>query len=227
MGYQYLLFDLDGTLTDPKEGITKCFRYALESFGIHEPDADKLTWVIGPPLAESFMEGYGFTLEQAGQGTAKYRERFTLVGWKENKAYPGIARTLRTLKEAGFVLATATSKPEDMAKRILDHFGLAEYFAFIGGASLDLSRSKKRDVIQYTLDNLGVKDFGKVLMVGDRRYDVEGAKEFKIPCLGVLYGYGSREELLQAGAVALVEDAESLCEWCMEHREKSILRGRI
>lgn len=218
MGYQYLLFDLDGTLTDPKEGITKCFQYALESFGIHEPDADKLTWVIGPPLAESFMEGYGFTPEQAQQGTAKYRERFTPIGWKENEVYPGIARTLRTLKEAGFVLATATSKPENMARQILEYFGLAEYFSFIGGASLDLSRSKKPDVIRYTLDGLEVKDCGEVLMVGDRKYDVEGAKEFGIPCLGVLYGYGSRQELLQAGAVALVEDTKELCTWCMAHR---------
>ncbi|MDE7212642.1 MAG: HAD family hydrolase [Lachnospiraceae bacterium] len=218
MGYQYLLFDLDGTLTDPKEGITRCFQYALESFGIHAPDADKLTWVIGPPLVDSFMEGYGFTLEQAKQGTAKYRERYTPIGWKENEAYPGIAQALRTLKEAGFVLATATSKPEDMARKILEHFGLLEYFSFVGGASLDLSRCGKADVIRYTLDNLGVKDCGKVLMVGDRKYDVEGAKEFGIPCLGVLYGYGNREELTQAGATALVEDTEELCAWCMAHR---------
>lgn len=218
MGYQYLLFDLDGTLTDPKEGITNCFRYALESFGIHEPDADKLSWVIGPPLAESFMEGYGFTPEQAERGTAKYRERYVPVGWKENEVYPGIAQTLKALKEAGFVLATATSKPEDMAEKILEHFGLSEYFTFIGGASLDLSRSKKSDVIRYTLEHLGVKDCGEVLMVGDRKYDVEGAEKFGIPCLGVLYGYGSRDELLQAGAVALVKDPGELCGWCMAHR---------
>lgn len=217
MGYRYLLFDLDGTLTDPKEGITKCFQYALESFGIYEPDADKLTWVIGPPLVDSFMQGYGFTKEQAEQGTAKYRERFTPIGWKENEVYPGIQEALLRLKEAGFVLATATSKPENMAETILEHFGLAEYFAVIGGASLDMSRARKADVLRYTLERLGVKDMSEVLMIGDRKYDVEGAKEFGIPCLGVLYGYGSKEELQQAGAVALVQDAAQLCEWCIAH----------
>lgn len=218
MGYRYLLFDLDGTLTDPKEGITKCFQYALESFGIHEPDADKLTWVIGPPLVDSFMQGYGFTKEQAERGTAKYRERYAPVGWKENKVYPGIKEALSRLRDAGFVLATATSKPENMAETIISHFGLAEYFAVIGGASLDLSRTRKADVLRYTLERLGVKDTGGVLMIGDRKYDVEGAKEFGIPCLGVLYGYGSREELREAGAAALVQNAEELCEWCMAHR---------
>lgn len=222
MEYKYLLFDLDGTLTDPKEGITKCFQYALESFGIHEPDADKLTWVIGPPLMESFAQGYGFTPEQAKQGTVKYRERYTPVGWKENVAYPGIARTLRRLREAGFVLATATSKPEEMARKILEHFGLLEYFSFAGGASSDSSRCKKEDVIRYVLDSLGVKDCAEVLMVGDRKYDVEGAAKFGISCLGVLYGYGGREELLQAGAMALVEDTEELCEWCMAHRAAGV-----
>lgn len=217
MGYRYLLFDLDGTLTDPKEGITKCFQYALESFGIHEPDADKLTWIIGPPLMDSFMHGYGFSKEQAELATAKYRERYTPVGWRENKVYPGIREALSQLRDAGFVLATATSKPENMARTILEHFGLAEYFAVIGGASLDLSRARKADVLRYTLERLGVEDTGGVLMIGDRKYDVEGAGKLGIACLGVLYGYGSEEELRTAGAVALVRDAAQLCAWCVGH----------
>lgn len=215
MRYRYLIFDLDGTLTDPKEGITRCFQYALESFGIHEPDADRLTWVIGPPLVDSFMQGYAFTREQAERATAKYRERYIPVGWKENEVYPGIREALARLRDAGFILATATSKPENMAQTILAHFGLAEYFTVIGGASLDSSRSKKADVLRYTLERLGVKDTGGVLMIGDRKYDVEGAKEFGIPCLGVLYGYGSRAELENAGAAALAESPEELCAWCI------------
>lgn len=219
MGYQYLLFDLDGTLTDPKEGITKCFQYALKDFGIDEPDINQLTWMIGPPLIESFMEGYGFTKEEAERGIKKYRERYTTVGWAENKKYPGIAQTLFKLREAGFVLATATSKPMDMAKKILKHFDLAQYFEVIGGASLDLSRCQKSSVIEYTLDCLNVHGTEQVLMIGDRKYDALGAKEFGMDCLGVLYGYGSGEELLQAGVVGLVKDAEELYTWCMAHQQ--------
>lgn len=218
MSYKYLFFDLDGTLTDPKEGITKCVQYALEEFGIHEPDSDKLTWMIGPPLTESFAQGYGFTEEQAKRGIEKYRERFNVVGWAENKEYPGIAQTLSKLKEAGFILATATSKPADMAGKILEHFGLAQYFTVIGGASADFSRYSKESVIRYTLDCLGVQDHRQVLMIGDRKYDALGAKEFGMDCLGVLYGYGSEEELLAAGVIGLVKDVNELYEWCMAHR---------
>lgn len=218
MGYRYLLFDLDGTLTDPKEGITKSFQYALKDFGIDEPDIDRLTWMIGPPLIESFMGGYGFTQKQAERGMAKYRERYTAIGWAENKEYPGIAQTLLKLKEAGFVLATATSKPVDMAEKILEHFKLAQYFEVIGGASLDLSRCQKSSVIQYTLDCLNVHEMGQVLMIGDRKYDALGAQEFGMDCLGVLYGYGSEEELMQAGVAGLVKNAEELYTWCMAHQ---------
>ena len=128
---RYLLFDLDGTLTDPKEGITKCFQYALESFGIEPPATDELTWVIGPPLMESFEQGCGFSEERALEATAKYRERYEAVGWEENKLYPGMTEVLERLREAGFVLAVATSKPEHMAERILRHFGLADFFEVI------------------------------------------------------------------------------------------------
>lgn len=217
---KYLLFDLDGTLTDPKEGITRCFQYALEYFGLPVTPADELEWIIGPPLVDSFMQGYGFSAEKAELGTAKYRERFTDVGWKENKVYPGIDRALKTLKEAGFLLAVATSKPENMAERILEYFGLAQYFDVIGGASLDLSRSRKADVLRYTLERLKVQDTSEVLMIGDRKYDVEGAKEFGIPCLGVLYGYGSREELVEAGAAAVAESVEELTEKCLAWNRK-------
>ncbi|MDE7298252.1 MAG: HAD family hydrolase [Lachnospiraceae bacterium] len=212
---KYLLFDLDGTLTDPKEGITKCFQYALEAFGIAPPAADELTWVIGPPLMESFMQGCGFSEERAKEATAKYRERYEPVGWQENQAYPGIADELARLREAGFVLALATSKPEHMAERILEHFGLADYFEVIGGASRDLSRTRKEEVLRYTLDRLGVEDMDEVLMIGDRKYDVEGAGQLGIPCLGVTWGYGSREELEKAGATAIAGSVREMADYCL------------
>ena len=212
---EYLLFDLDGTLTDPKEGITKCFQCALCAAGIAVPPADELTWVIGPPLMDSFMQGYNFSKEQAEIATAKYRERYESIGWQENIPYKGIKEALETLKEAGFILAVATSKPEGMAEKILEHFGLADYFKVIGGASRDLSRAKKSDVLLYTLDRLGLKEWFKVLMIGDRKYDVEGAKQLKIPCLGVLYGYGNLEELTKAGAVATAGSIQEMTEYCL------------
>lgn len=215
---RYLLFDLDGTLTDPKEGITRCFQYALEYYGIQEENTDELTWMIGPPLMDSFMQGYGFSKEQAEAATAKYRERFVPVGWKENKVYPGIPEALKELKEAGFVLAVATSKPEDMAKRILEYFELAEYFDFIGGASMDLTRARKADVLEYVLKSLGAGSRSEVLMIGDRKYDVEGAKQAGLACLGVLYGYGSREELEQSGAVFLAATVEEMKEYCLKQK---------
>lgn len=202
---KYLLFDLDGTLTDPKEGITRCFQYALEDFGIYEKDVEKLTWVIGPPLMDSFMQGYGFTEEQAERATAKYRERYTPIGWKENLLYEGIPEVLSRLKEAGYILALATSKPENMAEMILEYFDLTQYFTFIGGASMDLSRARKTDVIEYVLEKLGVSDRSEVLMIGDRKFDILGAKETGLRSLGVLYGYGDREELETAGADEIAE----------------------
>ncbi len=207
---RYLLFDLDGTLTDPKEGITRCFQYALEDFGIHEEDADKLEWIIGPPLVESFMQGYGFSQEQAERATAKYRERFAPVGWAENKVYPGIPQLLAKLKAEGYVLALATSKPEPLAVKIMEHFGLAEYFTVLGGASMDLSRSKKEEVIEYVLERLGVTDRSRVLMIGDRKYDILGAKRAGLRSLGVLYGYGDRKELEAAGADEIAETVEDI-----------------
>ncbi len=207
---KYLLFDLDGTLTDPKEGITRCFQYALEAFGIHEEDADTLEWIIGPPLVESFMQGYGFTMEQAERATAKYRERFAPIGWAENKVYPGIPELLAKLKAEGYTLALATSKPEQLAVKIMEHFELAEYFTVLGGASMDLSRSKKEQVIEYVLERLGVTDRREVLMIGDRKYDILGAKQTGLRSLGVLYGYGDREELETAGADEIAETVEDI-----------------
>lgn len=208
---QIILFDLDGTLTDPKEGITKSVQYALKAYGIEEPDRDKLCSFIGPPLTDSFQEYYGFTPEAARGAILKYREYFSGKGIFENKVYEGIAQMLKELKQDGFELAVATSKPELFAEQILEHFDLKQYFTVIGGADMEETRVKKADVIAYTLERLSVeKEEADIVMVGDRRHDAEGAKVHGIPCLGVLYGYGSRTELLAAGAEALAENVEDL-----------------
>ncbi len=208
-----ILFDLDGTLTDPKVGITRSVQHALRYYGIEEPDLDKLCPFIGPPLTDSFQELYGFSLPQAKEAIEKYREYFSVTGIFENEVYPGIPEMLGMLKEKGFTLAVATSKPEEYSIRILEHFGLAPYFALVGGADMTETRVKKGEIIAYTLDRLGVNSKETpVMMVGDRKHDVIGAKENGIPCVGVLFGYGSREELLEAGADALVESVKELGE---------------
>lgn len=210
MKKKYLLFDLDGTLTDPEEGITKSVQYALHGFGIEVSDRSKLTPFIGPPLKDSFMEYYDFSWEQAGEGIKKYREYFSSRGWKENKVYPGIPEMLRELKEAGYRLMVATSKPEVFAVRILDYFELSQYFELIGGADLEETRVRKGDVIRYVLEQAKIEDKESVLMVGDRKHDCIGAEEAGVECAGVLYGYGSREEMEGVKSCYLASSVEEL-----------------
>ena len=201
-----ILFDLDGTLTDPKEGITKSVQHALQAYGIDEPDLDKLCPFIGPPLSDSFKEYYGFSEAQAREAIDHFHEYFTKQGMFENKVYPGIREMLARLKDAGLTLAVATSKPEPFAIQILEHFDLLSYFTLVGGADMEEIRVRKGDVIAYTLDRLGTTpEKSKVIMVGDRKHDVEGAKKTGLSVVGVLYGYGSREELQDAGADYLCE----------------------
>ena len=211
---RYILFDLDGTLTDPKEGITKSVQHALAHFGIAVDDLNSLIPFIGPPLTDSFEMFYGFTHEQALEGVCVYREYFTQRGWRENQEYAGVREMLRALKTAGFSLSVATSKPEVFALRILDYFHLTDYFDVVGGADLDGTRIRKADVIRYTLGRAGVSQSGQALeqvaMVGDREHDILGAKAVGIESVGVLYGYGSREELEAAGADALAEQPGDL-----------------
>ena len=193
------MFDLDGTLTDPKEGITKSVRHALNHYGIQVDDLDNLTPFIGPPLTDSYKKYYGFSDEQAWEGVLVYREYFSERGWHENKEYPGIKEMLEALKEAGRVLLVATSKPEEFAKKILDHFDMAEYFDFIGGADMGETRVRKADVIRYVLEQYGLdaspETLARCVMVGDREHDVLGARECGMDCVGVLYGYGDRREM--------------------------------
>ena len=176
---QYLLFDLDGTLTDPKVGICTCVQYALASFGIEEPDLDKLEPFIGPPLKNSFMNYYHLTEEQAEEAVEKYRERFKDTGIFENKLYDGIEQMLIALNSKGIHLAVASSKPQVYVERILEHFDLKKYFSVVVGSELDGRRETKDQVVQETLRQLfgeNPVDPAQVYMIGDRKFDVEGAR---------------------------------------------------
>lgn len=206
---EYVFFDLDGTLTESTEGICNAARYALEKFGIIETDITRLERYIGPPLDASFAE-YGLDKEQVRQAIAYFREYYNRQGKYENRVYDGIPEVLSSLLKKGKKLVVATSKPEHFANQILEHFGILQYFSFVAGATVDEKRTHKDEVIAYALQKLGIKDRSSVLMVGDREYDVVGAKEKNIDCLGVLYGYGSREELERAGAVYIAETVEDI-----------------
>ncbi len=208
--YRYLLFDLDGTLTDPGLGITNSVMYALDKFGIHVDDRTSLYRFIGPPLMDSFERFYGFSPAQSERAVGYYREYFRETGIFENKVYDGIPELLTALKEKGKILAVATSKPEKFAVRILRHFGMYDCFDLVAGATMDDTRNKKSDVIRYALEKLGVSDNSEAVMIGDREYDIIGAKENGLDSIGVLFGYGSRDELEQAGAVYIGEKPEEI-----------------
>lgn len=213
--YQYFFMDLDGTITDPKEGITKSVAYALNHYGIKVENLDTLEKFIGPPLSDSFQEFYGFDREKSLEAVEKYREYFKDKGIFENRLYPGMEHLLQIITEQGGKLVLATSKPEIFAKRILEYFHIAEYFTFAAGSTLDTTRNKKADVIRYALDSLGIEPEDAV-MVGDRKHDVIGAKENGMECIGVLFGYGDREELEAAGADRIVETVKDLEKEMME-----------
>lgn len=195
-----ILFDLDGTLTDPAEGITNSVAYALNRYGITVSDKRALNCFIGPPLAESFTRYFPFSKEKALEAVEVYREYFREQGIFENRVYDGIPQMLASLCEAGKRLVLATSKPEIFAKQILEHFSLADHFAFVAGSELDHRRVDKHEVIEYALASVGLADRDTAIMVGDRMHDVRGAKASSLVSIGVTYGYGSEEELLSAGA---------------------------
>lgn len=207
--FKYIFFDLDGTLTNPAEGITNSVAHALKYYGISVSDKTQLYKFIGPPLAQSFSEFYGFSPHKAKEAVDKYREYFADTGIFENKVYDYIPEVLSKLKKAGFSLAMATSKPEVFAKRIADKFELTQYFDFIGGSLLDNSRTDKGEVIEYVLSSLKA-DREKTIMVGDRSHDILGAKKCSVKSVGVLYGFGNREELEKAGADYIAETPAQL-----------------
>lgn len=208
--YDFILFDLDGTLTDPGLGITNSVAYALKRWNIEVEDKKSLYKFIGPPLQDSFRLFYGFTPEDSLRAVDVYREYFRDKGLFENEVYPGVEEMLRTLKEQGKTLILATSKPEQFAIRILEHFHLDGYFTVMAGATMDSSRSKKGDVIAYALHTAGVSDLTKAVMIGDREHDIIGAKQNGLDSIGVLFGYGDREELEKAGATHIAPTVESI-----------------
>ena len=194
-----IFFDLDGTLTDPKPGITRSIQYALQKLDLPAiPTEDELTWCIGPPLRASFVRLLGAE-ENADRAVSLYRERFSDIGLFENRVYDGISEVLTTLRASGHRLFVATSKAHVFADRIIDHFGLRDHFEYVFGAELDGTRADKSHLLEYALKQAAV-DPTKTLMIGDRSHDMVGAKNNGMKRIGVLYGYGSRDELLQAGA---------------------------
>ena len=197
-GYTTLLFDLDGTLTDSTEGIIRCLDHALEQMGFDIPE-DKNKF-LGPPLYSSFAEFCGMNEEQVREAVRIFRERYSTVGLFENRVYEGIPEMLERLKNGGKRLMVATSKPDVYAVRIFERFGLAQFFEFVGGTDINGTRNNKDDVIEYVFDKCNITDRSKVLMIGDRRHDVLGAHKTGIKCMGILWGFGSAEELTEAGA---------------------------
>ncbi|MEG1312554.1 MAG: HAD family hydrolase [Romboutsia sp.] len=207
--YKYILFDLDGTLTDPKEGITKSFQYALRHFGIEE-ELVNLEKFIGPPLHDSFREDYNFEEEKVEEAVIKFREYFAETGIFENKIFSNVKDVLEYLYEDGKVILLATSKPTIFAEKILKYFEIDKYFKYVGGSNLDGSRSEKNEVIDHVLDVCSISSMNEVIMIGDRKYDVLGAKKIGVDSIGVLYGYGSLEELKEANPNYIIESVEEL-----------------
>ena len=207
---KYILFDLDGTVTDPMIGITKSVRYALNKFGIEVEDLTTLCKFIGPPLKDSFMNFYNFSEGDALKAITYYREYFSTNGLYENTVYENFEDMLISLKNDGKSLIIATSKPTVFAEKILEHFNLKKYFDFISGSNLDNTRTKKSDVISYALEQQMINNISEIIMIGDREHDILGAKALNIESIGVLHGYGSYKELSTSGADYIVKDVAEL-----------------
>lgn len=204
-----ILFDLDGTIINSQEGITNCIRYVLDYWGMEQPPTEDLLCFIGPPLWEQFQKIYGFDAEKAEASVWKYRERFDKTGIFECELYPGIRELIRSLKKKGYRVALASSKPEGACVRIIEHFHLEDYFDGIFGATRDGKISSKKQVLDYLFETTGMNREETVL-IGDTRFDVLGAREAGIPCIGVTYGFGSREELEEAGALAICSNVREV-----------------
>ena len=216
MKHDVILFDLDGTLTDPGEGITNSVAYALRKLGQTPPPRAELEAYIGPPLAGSFEERAGVDRETAELAVSYYREYFGVKGIFENELYDGIDNMLAALKSAGATISLATSKPTVYAKQIVEHFGIAKYFDAVAGSELDGRRVKKAEVIDYALKLLDVSDRERVMMIGDREHDIIGANTCQVASVGVTYGYGSHEELANSGAGHIVDSVKELEKYLLD-----------
>ena len=207
---KHYLFDLDGTLTDPFEGITNSVVHALKKYNIEVEDKKHLGVFIGPPRVESFMKYYGFTEAEAKNAVEVYREHFGTKGLFENELYEGIPQLLERLKSEGKTVIMATSKPEVYARQIAEHFDIAKYFDYMAGSELNGVRIAKNEVIEYALEKLNITDRENCIMIGDRHHDINGAKKTGMKSIGVLWGYGSKEELEAAGADYICENVEDI-----------------
>ena len=212
---KYILFDLDGTLTDPKEGITKAVQYALKKHGIEVESRDELEKFIGPSLKYSFMEFYNFSEEQALQAVEDYREYFKPIGLYENEVYPGIVALLEELHSRDMKLFIATSKPTVFASQIAEHFNIDKYFTEIVGSQLDGPRVEKDEVIGYILEKYNLTQKDHIIMVGDRKFDILGAKKHGLQTIGVSYGYSEENELEEAGACCIADTVEQLATYLL------------
>ncbi len=212
--YDIIFFDLDGTLTDPAHGLVDSFAYGLSKMGITWDDKQELKRFIGPPLYTEWQEVYGFTPEQSSKALDFFTEYYQVYGWWDNTVYPGVKQMLAKIKASGKKIVLATSKPEHFARKILDLFDLAQYFDFIAGAIADKIRDKKWEVLSYAIESVGAENMKeKCILVGDRKYDAEGAKICGIDSLGVLYGHGDYEEMRSSGFVYLCESSEAVAEY--------------
>lgn len=216
MRYDTVIFDLDGTITDSGMGIMNSVKYALKKCGMEIPGEEELRAFIGPPLHEQFRRTCCISEEQAYGMVSIYREYYREKGLYENRVYDGVVEMLKKLKNAGVHILMATSKPEKFAEIIAAHFGFAQYFELIGGACMDGTRTDKHEVIEYVLSLTGRCDRSKILMIGDRSYDIDGAHRAQLHAAGVLYGYGSRRELEDAGADYIAEKPEDIAAYILE-----------
>ena len=209
--YKAIFFDLDGTLTESGEGITKSVQYALEKLGKPEEDLDKLRVFIGPPLMEQFMKYADIDETEARKAVEYYRERYAVKGIFENQPYEGVENLLRELKGRGYILAVASSKPEYYVTKILDYFNLSSYFEVVVGSEMNGARTSKTEVIEEALKRLNMGDRRKeVLMVGDKEHDVLGARAARLDCVAAGYGYGTKEELTAAQPLKIVASVDEL-----------------
>lgn len=206
LDYDFIFFDLDGTLSDSAPGIMECLEKSLEQMGVEVPDRSILIRYIGPPLVETFSLRFGLTGEKLDEVMELFRGFYKEIGLIKNDMYPGVPEMLKRLSAAGKRLAVATSKREYFARIICERYGISQFFEIIAGNSDDMTRATKEEVIEYILATLKIDDRSRVLMVGDRLYDVEGANKSGLHCMGVLHGYGSRQELLDAGARYIAQD---------------------
>jgi len=207
-----VLFDLDGTLIDSSEGITKCAQYALKEFGIDEPDLDKLKAFIGPPLAGSFSKYYGFNKEQANEAVKVYRRRYVPTGIYECTLYPGVEKSLIALREEGFLIGMASSKPEVSCRRILEHFNIIHLFDECVGATEDGRIGSKEEVLNEVMRRWSDISKDDMCLVGDTIYDIEGANLVGMKSIGVSFGFGDAKEMKTAGAICICEDMYSVVE---------------